>query len=414
MSIPLDSIVGPYQTSTTFIGSDLSPLIINDDGSIDIAGTLVTGATYNPASGVLQIPTCTIGQRTISGTITFATNGTLSGQMQIAGFPQTATISGSSEFLFQTPTLQNAFNTDGAFDVGDSFWWQTPVGTYVGIGEGGYLEVFGRGEPGFYFGITPSNGGVMFDWEDNPFVVQPDGRIRMEPGGTGTVFSVMATLDGAALLTTPDGRYVTLNNNGVLICTGQSALSIAMEWQLRIKHVEPAELLKRWQIEEFAEIDQCTTDIASLVWQVTGGFFLALGLGPYMATGQVRVGVVGILRSNANVWAKVTAAVATLRANPEISSAGMGALVTGILGAAWGAGLLWKVVKFILIQAGWWILFKVVAKILEVVFLAAVEIAELIASFAVWIGGLIKIAVNIHHDCASNTLPSLAAANKAT
>jgi len=203
-----------------------------------------------------------------------------------------------------------------------------------------------------------------------------------------------------------DTRFVALGSDGVTLeLTHETSLAISMEFKAEIGYVGQTELLKRYGVEESAlEITPCNLDMANLCWQSTGGFFLALGLGPYMAgsTDAVKVGVMGILKTNQAVWSKVMAAVNFLKDHPKATASAIGGLASGIIGAAWSAGLLWKLIKFVLIQAGWWALFRILAHIIEVIFLPELEVAQLLASFMVWAGGMIALAVRISHDCGSS------------
>lgn len=85
-----------------------------------------------------------------------------------------------------------------------------------------------------------------------------------------------------------------------------------------------------------------------------------------------------------------------------VASAAIGplALVTkDFLGALYNHGMLWPVVRFLLTAAGWWVAFKVVAKILEWVFAPEAEIVELIASTVVWVAQTVLAIADFEKKC---------------
>ncbi len=99
------------------------------------------------------------------------------------------------------------------------------------------------------------------------------------------------------------------------------------------------------------------------------------------------------------MWKVVQTSIATIAASPRNITAIAGA-VAGILTVVYAKGLLWKVLKFLLQALGWWVLFRVIAKVIETVVIPEAEIVELLASFTVWAIQTVNSALNVQTACA--------------
>jgi hypothetical protein len=416
--VPLSNYQGVYDTSLGLMGQNkaFSPLIVYDDGTIDVAGVEIP-LQYDPATSTVTIPPCQMGEAsTQGGTLVFSSiqntnmcqfHGTIN-----TGNGNTAGFSGSTQFVFANPTLANAVDATQAFDNNDGIQLQALNGNWVGVGNNNTIVAASNQVPGFWFNVNFAYSGITINY---------DGAY-WSGGGSGTtqlftstnidnafIFKPLMTLNGKFILQNiTDSRFVIVQNDGSLALASENVLMPLLEFDIKVNPVPQSQLLERWGIAEVA-ITPCQMDIASLCWQTTGGLFLALGIGPYMAgsTDPVKIGVMGILKTNTNVWAKVTAAIDFLKANPRATAGTIAGLATGILSAAWTAGLLWKLVKFVLTQAGWWVLFRLLAHIIETIFLPELEVAQLLASFLVWAGGVVNTAIRISIDCVNSVrLPS--------
>ena len=130
-------------------------------------------------------------------------------------------------------------------------------------------------------------------------------------------------------------------------------------------------------------LSECDVAWASFIWNLTGGFFLAIGLGPFISTGQVKTGVLGLIKSNPRAWQ----AIQDLAKAITDGLGRTGALVSSMLAAIatlYHEGLLWTIFKWMLKTAGWTAIAWALAKIIQIVFLPEAEAAELLASFTVW------------------------------
>ena len=131
---------------------------------------------------------------------------------------------------------------------------------------------------------------------------------------------------------------------------------------------------------------------------MTCGFFLAIGLGPFIATGKVQTGVLGLIRSNPRAWR----AIQELRRTITTAVGRYGALVTSLIDVIcllYHEGLLWKIFKFILSTAAWIAVTWALAKIIEVVLLPEAEAAQLLASFTAWSVQTVEAGLAVSQAC---------------
>ena len=190
-------------------------------------------------------------------------------------------------------------------------------------------------------------------------------------------------------------KYWTLRSDGAIDLNIGAALGLTSEFNIHIKEQTMQAELHRLQILEAELISDCDRAMANLVWHITGGFFLALGLGPYIGNEKVQTGVLGLIKSNPTAWSAVQRVVNVVKSNPKLATGA----VFSFLGILYTEDLLWSVVRMVLTSAGWWIALKAVAKILEVVLLPEAEAVELIASFVVWSAQLILKGENVADQC---------------
>lgn len=130
-------------------------------------------------------------------------------------------------------------------------------------------------------------------------------------------------------------------------------------------------------------ITPCEIAEGKLIWQITGAFILALSIGPIVINSEVNTGIVGLIKTNAK--ASEALAVLLKAANAvKADKVAVFTLVSKFLEVLYHQGVLWSVIKFVLNAAGYWIAFRVLSKLIEVVLAPEVEAADLSASFLLW------------------------------
>lgn len=420
---PITNWSGAYQTTTQGSNGLFSPLIVNDDGSIDINGTLIT-PNYDPDTATLSFDWTAIGSSTVKAQFTFSNqNGTIgfSGTIYPNQQSNGLSFSGTEITPLPVPSLANLVPAGGLFDTGD----QTFIGASNGMNlsnlpyTNGRVQVVAEGttenslnlnilknadDQSIY--IQSANNIQVGDKIFQPFfTIGEDNLLYVDASSTAeaTRFQVSLALNGQAVIATADGRYLMLNGDNTIGLLPESSLGIAMEFSFNMYQVPVEQLLAREGLALPDEITDCETAWAGLIWQLTGGLFLSLGLGPFIATGRTQLGVLGLLRANATVWTAIQNASRTILQNTNPGA--VATVATGLLTLIYQQGLLWKLVKFVLTSAGWWIVFRILAKILEVILLPEVEAAELVASFAIWAVQTVNAARNVASSCSGDIAP---------
>lgn len=416
-SRPLTDFSGLYTTSIEALGMhnpNLSPLAIYGDGSVYISDTQV-GAQFDGFSKV-TLPAFNInGMDILMGELDLIQEGDsmrFMGNLTFRDTPwMTRPYLGNSIYSFPKPSLENSVDATQAFDTGDQFKLQAPNDKWLTT-VGNVITASATAKPDEWLQITALDSGIVIGSGNQFWRVGSDATVQAiaDTINQATIFKPLITLDGVLVLqSTDNGRYVSLRDDGALIIGAGRSLDTVAQFQGEVETPGAATLMARWGVRDTsAMVTPCEMDMANFCWQITGGLFLALGLGPMMAgvTSPDKTGIMGILRRIPSVWSKVTEAQ-QLIANNQVKTALFAATVAGhVLLEAWNAGVFWKVLKFALWQAGYkvgfWGLFTFFTWLLA----PEAEVAELLASFAVWSAGVIATAVAISHDCGQSFLPA--------
>ena len=215
------------------------------------------------------------------------------------------------------------------------------------------------------------------------------------PDETTTFIVEKDEKDSTLRLKTSSGKYVTIGADKFLYCNGSSSQAAKFEISLSTKagirlassttqeyarlHSDhqsiimdasdnftlgtffgialqkiPTELiLKRHGIvlDARVELSPCETAWLSFLWKLTGGFFLAIGLGPYISTGTPYPGLLALIRSSPRAWRAVQDLV-TLLQTAAGATAAAGSLL-GLIVVFYQEGLLWSIFKMML-SFGFW------------------------------------------------------------
>jgi hypothetical protein len=127
----------------------------------------------------------------------------------------------------------------------------------------------------------------------------------------------------------------------------------------------------------------CDVEWINFIWQTTGGFILATGLLPAIASDKVAPGIAGLLRQSPRVAAALDAlADAAWNNLPQLAAA-----TFAVFAAAYGAGLLNQLLRMLL-PVGKFVapiaISYVLVKLLTWVFAAEVEVIQLTVAFGAW------------------------------
>lgn len=172
-------------------------------------------------------------------------------------------------------------------------------------------------------------------------------------------------------------------------------LPATTSFDIALQTITP-KLLKQLQMD--VEITECDKAMIAFIWSLVGGFYLAIGLGPFIVSGEAKPGLLNLIKSNPAVWQAIMKFKDAIMA----SSGNISAVITGGLGVIsvlYKEGLLWTIFKWVLKAGTWWIIAKAIAKIIQVVFLPGTEVAELLASFTTWAIKTVQSGLQVGQAC---------------
>ena len=210
-------------------------------------------------------------------------------------------------------------------------------------------------------------------------------------------FTISVSTKGGLRLSTKGGKYIRLDSNdqNLLKADAWDYLPAYTIFDIAFQQTEAA-LSKQLLMSD--ELTECDLALAEFIWSLVGGFFLAIGLGPFIATGEARPGLLNLIKSSPAAWGALMKFKDTIIASPRnITAVISGGL--GVITVLYKEGLLWKIFKLLLKLGVWWIITKVIAKIIQVVFIPETEVAELLASFAVWSTQLVESGLGVGQAC---------------
>ena len=409
----LSDYQGAYSTSIESGGqqdTSLSPLIIYGDGSVYIYDTEVQ-VTFD-GNATITLPAFNInGLDMTGGQFAFVAGSNpqrFSGTVARSDSPGINLVyGGTSIYAFPDSTLSNSTDITDAFDDGDGLKLQASNQNWVEIAAPDVVSATASAKPDAWLQVTALDAGIAIGSGSQFWTAAADGVLHASATSAdqATIFAVLLTLEGDLLLkSVTDGGYVQLSNS-TLVLGSASSLAPNLQFQVEVQAVDSDALIARWNIprDSFAP-STCDLYIGYLCWQVTGGLFFALGLGPYLAesTDDIKVGLYGLLRASPSIRAQIDEFIS----NPVLTTIGVVAVAGNILRLAFQAGVLWKVIKFVLVYAGWWFLGKIFSRILCTLLAPEVEAAELISSFTVWTATTINIARAISNNCNQTSLPT--------
>ena len=211
-----------------------------------------------------------------------------------------------------------------------------------------------------------------------------------------TMFSVSISVTGGLRLATKDGMYVNFDSNDNSLradCVEQFGANTI--FGVTFKQIVDGLSQFMLNAETLSERDLA---LASFIWKLTGGFFLAIGLGSFIYTSKVKPGVLGLIKSNSTAWKAIKNLVKAIT-NGIGHTGALIASMLGVISVLYHEGLLWTIFKAMLKAADWIHATWAFAKIIEVVFLPEAEAAELLTSFTVWGVQIVQAGLDFAQAC---------------
>jgi hypothetical protein len=159
----------------------------------------------------------------------------------------------------------------------------------------------------------------------------------------------------------------------------------------------------RPQISSFAWRTECLLAEIKYLWNAVVGFFLAIGLGPFLISGEFKPGFFELVRSSEPAMNALKAMTDKIVSSPKATAT---IIFSGLacIGVLYEKGVLWKVFKFVLKGGAWMLISKAITKVIEVVFLPEAEAAEMLVGLAMWAHGVYTSALEVDRVCYGNFL----------
>ncbi|HET6501429.1 MAG TPA: hypothetical protein VFG87_11770 [Amycolatopsis sp.] len=238
------------------------------------------------------------------------------------------------------------FTLHVAGDTGQ-VWLTGPDGAAVCVGADGYLAV-GPGRPAA--AVVPS--------------LTTTGSIAISVLGQAKPYAALGENEGILA----SGSY--LPTFDACFSLRLMATDTGTESHLRACGVNPEpELAVDWKL-------------AKLIWDLTGGFFLAIGLGPLIRGKDPAPGFYALITQNPRVNRALQEIIDKVYANPGSMLPVVN--LFAFIGVLWDAGLMWKIFRFLLVQGSWYAGAWAAAELLKWTVLPEAAAAELLVSFAIW------------------------------
>lgn len=286
----------------------------------------------------------------------------------------------------------------GLLDSGDTGYITGGNSSFLVVeGDGGLSALSEEKNKAAHFSYTVSGQNLYIAANGKYLQIGSDGRVKASGASPGdaAAFYIYLAENGTAVLSTVKRQVWRLGDDLKIRVVTPTRLDLSNEFGIHLDTVELPVLLQRRNVAVPETLTPCDEAWAGFVWQLTGGLFLSLGLGPFIASGRAKIGILSLLRANPTVWRAIQTALTTLQNDPRA----VNAVAFTVIGVVWRAGLLWSVVKFALTSAGWWVAFRVVAKILELALAPELEAVELLASFVIWSAQTIQAGVKVSQAC---------------
>ncbi len=387
-STGLNNWSGIYLTNTTNEGGYFGSMIINDDSSIEIAGVAFP-YKFDADKNVLTFTSVKIKKDTVSAKVTFdrdpSGNMVFAGTLTIEANGKAENFTGSEIVDIPPASLQNAVNINEMFTTGDKVTISGSNDMFMTIKDGGFLVCDASKEEAFEFTIEKSGDYVHLSNASGAYVsLNTDDMYGNDfPKSEAANFLILLNLNGTVVLSTKERSLCILNPSSKIIpnsisSTGSKTLSQLLEFSIHVTN--PVALSISRPVGVAPDLSPCEIATGSLAFHVTGGLFLALGIGPILSDGEVRTGIVGLLRSNPVAWSYVQQIVVLAGTNKKKTVAA----IAGLVGALYHQGLLWSVMKLILSTAKWFVIGEILAKVIEIAIIPQAEAVELISSMSVW------------------------------
>ncbi|HET6209194.1 MAG TPA: hypothetical protein VFD94_02365, partial [Jatrophihabitans sp.] len=126
---------------------------------------------------------------------------------------------------------------------------------------------------------------TMTDSQQRPVCVAADGTLACQSGGTPAVLVYSMTTSGAITLGVVGGgqNYSIVQDDGTVLAGGSDTATYSASYRLELQPCDSGAQAHLMAYAGAEAVETPSPELLKLVWDLTGGFFLAIGLGPLLA-----------------------------------------------------------------------------------------------------------------------------------
>jgi hypothetical protein len=235
----------------------------------------------------------------------------------------------------------------------------------------------------------PQSGQVtLSDPAGSRVVAGADGLLQAQSGAAPAVLIPSLSAAGSILLSVigQARSFAALTPDGTIMAAGGDLPTFDASFSLRLNANQGATKnhLRAHGIALEAELD-VSLPLMKLAWDLTGGFLLAIGLGPLLNEGRLRTGALALIRQNPRVEQAFQSVISAVKADPgtTVALGGTGGLLV-FIGVLWDEGLMWPLLRAGLRWGVWSVAAWAAFQVMKWVLAGEVEAADLAVSFAFW------------------------------
>jgi len=262
-----------------------------------------------------------------------------------------------------------AISLDGLFASGDSMVLQAGDGGYwiADPAHGGQIYATASGPPAatrFVVESSPGEGIHLNMTNGAPVGVGSDGRLTTAPPVAGALFVPSVTSTGALVLNVAgsDFEFARVESDHTIKASGRDALSFDALFGVLMQPTQAGldAHLRAYRVDASQDPSLLACKV---VWDLSVGFFMALGAGQWLRGEDAIPGLYGLVMRNTAVAAVVNGLVTTVRNHPY---AVLGLVpMLEVVEAMWTEGLLWPVTRFVLEDRAWILVTYLLAQVLS-------------------------------------------------
>ncbi len=237
--------------------------------------------------------------------------------------------------------------------------------------------------------VLPSSNGPFFlqDKQSRKYCAVDDKGYLILKGNHGkTSFLLSLSISGKVQLATNDKKFIRLADNQFLKADSSEHFSASTSFQLQV------DCSATKNVSKLAPSNETTFSNKKswlfFVWQTFEGFFLALGLEPFLNQFEPSADLLHLLSS------ELKTSLTTLRDELRSTTSETAAIRSAVrfIRNVWKEGVLWKTFKFLRLQEGVIIYTEIFTRIAQAVLIKETDACLLLAGLTTWATQLIEVS----------------------